>query len=655
MDISRRHLMGLLGAAALAPESAVARDDRPCDPPRYLGWTAARERRWPEKIGAAGFVNYYGEPFRFDVAMQVERTNLPTCAVWGAEASTLGTGSIAENLRKIRATGSSTNCHVWPTQTERELYTRIANLRDTMKAACPTPSRPAPIRFVTVGSLHSSSDVYKRADEDTRTAVLRIEGLNQIVLGDQAWRSELADQRRTSLGLSYQPVFAMVGAGLHVCELNEALWELGLAIETQGSFDGQTVSGAISTGTHGAGDQNGAICDSVEAVVLITAVPGSDGQGQWQILQLEPDPDDAITDARRFRPGREGADWRLVQDTRAFEAALVGAGTLGVIVAYIVRVRPAYFLRELRVGRAWSEVRKNLVERATVPATGFSRDGWRYELVLSPNRIHNTEEFTCTEVYRDAWTYDLDYLSSQREIPQKWVGWVARGVNLGGSLGDTISQSAGQALVQGQRLGAFADRCYRVLKLGQGEYVQAWGCEYMLPAERAVEVLDWVLEDNERQGSLRRGKPRLSRLINPFGVRFCTGRRGWLSPTRRYSGSKPGLTCTIELTDAVKGRLVPNLGERPNGKPAAKEIVEGWAERFVERFGSDARLHWGQLQGNYGEAQLRQGWPAEDIERWTDAFCTFNAFGLFDNAWAHRLGFTKIRDAGRPPVQYQGM
>lgn len=114
--------------------------------------------------------------------------------------------------------------------------------------------------------------------------------------------------------------------------------------------------------------------------------------------------------------------------------------------------------------------------------------------------------------------------------------------------------------------------------------------------------------------------------------------------------------CTAELTEAVKDDDVRNLGVRANGKPSSKAIVEWWAEAFVKQFGSDGRLHWGQVQGAFGEAELAACYPAADVDRWFDAFRMLNPFRLFDTAFARRLGFVARRDAARAaPPAYRGL
>ena len=49
-------------------------------------------------------------------------------------------------------------------------------------------------------------------------------------------------------------------------ELNEALWQLGLALTNLGDIDVQTVAGAISTGTHGTGARLGGLATQVRAL-----------------------------------------------------------------------------------------------------------------------------------------------------------------------------------------------------------------------------------------------------------------------------------------------------------------------------------------------------------------------------------------------------
>ncbi len=61
-----------------------------------------------------------------------------------------------------------------------------------------------------------------------------------------------------------------VQAGMTLGALNEALDALGLALANLGDIAYQTVSGALSTGTHGTGAKLGALSTFVEAMELVT-------------------------------------------------------------------------------------------------------------------------------------------------------------------------------------------------------------------------------------------------------------------------------------------------------------------------------------------------------------------------------------------------
>lgn len=104
-----------------------------------------------------------------------------------------------------------------------------------------------------------------------------------------------------------------VEAGITLRELNEALSELGLALENLGDIDVQSVAGAIATGTHGTGGRLRNLSAAIESVELVTA------DGSTVELHPAEDPD----------------GWR---------AARVSVGALGVVTAVTLRAVPAFTL-----------------------------------------------------------------------------------------------------------------------------------------------------------------------------------------------------------------------------------------------------------------------------------------------------------------------
>ncbi|MFD9905149.1 D-arabinono-1,4-lactone oxidase [Streptomyces sp. NPDC059063] len=105
-----------------------------------------------------------------------------------------------------------------------------------------------------------------------------------------------------------------VEAGTPLKRLNAALAREGLSLTNMGDIMEQTVSGAVSTGTHGTGRDSASIAAQITALELVTA----DG--------------DVLTCSRDEHPD-------------VFAAARVGLGALGVITAITLSVEPLFFLR----------------------------------------------------------------------------------------------------------------------------------------------------------------------------------------------------------------------------------------------------------------------------------------------------------------------
>src|SRR6476661_173879 len=115
-----------------------------------------------------------------------------------------------------------------------------------------------------------------------------------------------------------------VGGGTVLADLNEALDDLGLAMENLGDIDRQTVAGAISTATHGTGASLRNISAQVEALQLVLA----DGTVR-ALTTAQPD---------------------------LLRAARVGVGALGAIAAVTLRSLPAFTLHRVDEPRPLDDV-----------------------------------------------------------------------------------------------------------------------------------------------------------------------------------------------------------------------------------------------------------------------------------------------------------
>src|SRR5262249_23657952 len=105
-----------------------------------------------------------------------------------------------------------------------------------------------------------------------------------------------------------------VGAGMRLRELNEVLAAAGLALPNLGDIDVQTISGAVSTGTHGTGASLGCLATFVTGLTLVT--------GAGAVLRCSP-----------------------TQNPELSAAARVGVGALGVLTEVTLRCVDAFTLR----------------------------------------------------------------------------------------------------------------------------------------------------------------------------------------------------------------------------------------------------------------------------------------------------------------------
>ena len=133
-----------------------------------------------------------------------------------------------------------------------------------------------------------------------------------LVRTDDALLSMASLQGTTAVDEANSTVTVLGGTPLK--RLGADLLAHGLAQENLGDIDVQTITGAVSTGTHGTGLGFGTLATQIAGLTLVTA--GGD------VLELAPE-----------------------RDADTFRAAQVSLGALGVLAAVTLRVVPAKRLR----------------------------------------------------------------------------------------------------------------------------------------------------------------------------------------------------------------------------------------------------------------------------------------------------------------------
>jgi hypothetical protein len=142
-----------------------------------------------------------------------------------------------------------------------------------------------------------------------------------------------------------------VECGASIQDLYTTLDASSQALQTMGGASGQTIAGAVSTGTHGADYKIPPIADSVLAIHLV----GGAGVQFWI------EPTGGITNPAALHAGlANGVDpGNIIYDDDIFNSCLVSIGVMGVIYAFVLQARDQYPLVEYTEPKTWQWVDTN--------------------------------------------------------------------------------------------------------------------------------------------------------------------------------------------------------------------------------------------------------------------------------------------------------
>ena len=270
-------------------------------------------------------------------------------------------------------------------------------------------------------------------------------------------------------------VTVLAGTRLH--ELNDALWQLGLSLSNLGDIDVQTVSGAISTGTHGTGAKLGGLATQVRALELVLA------DGSLRRCAPDDDPD-------------------------LFAAACVGLGALGVIATVTLQCEPAFALAASEAPSILDAVLTGLDDE--LAGNDHFEFYWfphtRRVLTKRNNRVPSGTELQ--PVGRARYWFDDRFLSNT----------VFDGVNRLTTRRPSLIPRANEIASRALSARSYVDRSYRVF--ASPRTVRFREMEYAVPRAAVPQVIAeierWLARSGERIGF-------------PVEVRFAAADALWLS------------------------------------------------------------------------------------------------------------------------------
>jgi hypothetical protein len=219
----------------------------------------------------------------------------------------------------VDAVGDTTSAQVPPWQRQGEAMREILQY-------CFTAQPPEPLRAI--GATWSLSDII--APSHVIVDPGRMNGMARV---SPAWFTASYPAGTTPKGA----VPMIIEGGARIKDVNHALGEVGLALQTSGASDGHRIAGCVATGTHGSAVQIGAVHDTILAMYLLvapdravlvqpaTGTPFKDDLAAWFQTQC-------------------GFPTANLKDDDAFFATQVSLGSLGFVHSVVVETVPLYRL-----------------------------------------------------------------------------------------------------------------------------------------------------------------------------------------------------------------------------------------------------------------------------------------------------------------------
>ena len=180
--------------------------------------------------------------------------------------------------------------------------------------------------------------------------------------------------------------------GTTIADINAALASMGYSLKTSGASNGQTIAGALSTGTHGAAIDFGAIPEFVVGLHLAT--------GPRKQVWLERASAPVITPSFATALGAE-----RVQDDALFDAALVSFGSFGVILGVLIEAEPNYLLDAFADRLPLDDDLRHAMTTMTFARPQLPKPGrrpWHFGVIINPHDARAKTIYTA--MYRRAYT-----------------------------------------------------------------------------------------------------------------------------------------------------------------------------------------------------------------------------------------------------------
>lgn len=404
-------------------------------------------------------------------------------------------------------------------------------------------------------------------------------------------------------------VFAQ--AGMLVSTANHVLAKRRLSLPTCGASNGQTLAGAISTGTHSSAFDFGSIQDAVVGIHVV----GANGQGFWIERASSRVTTAAFANFLGATPLRNDKD---------FDAALVSFGAFGLIHAYLIEAVPLFLLETYRWKQAlntklWrliSTLDFSLLEPPTALPSGTLR---QFEVSVDPYHAGNAAYVTLMYKRGAPAGYTPNFSGPTSVLGADALSMVAKLISMTPIAAPTVLSALLDANLGPINTPGGRQQPARSLGeqfAGTGMRGDVSSTEIgvdLADTRRALDVILSTIGDEQSAG-----RP----FLGPVALRFVKGSSALLAFTRFP------VTCCIEL---------------PSARATwSRDVLESiW--RALDQANIPYTLHWGQ-ENDLDAPRVRAKYSVGNVNRWIAArgkvLSTPISKAVFTNALGQRCGLT---------------
>ncbi len=385
------------------------------------------------------------------------------------------------------------------------------------------------------------------------------------------------------------------------------------SIKASGASNGQTIAGALSTGTHGAAINVGAIPDFVVGLHVITG------------------PDSHIWLERNSYPvaSQEFVDWLgadLVQDDELFNAALVSFGSFGFIHGIMIETEPQFLLTEHRVGNiAYDDTLKNAMKTldfSGLQLPGVGQNGAMYHFEV----LFNIHDFESNNPAKGAF---LKYMFKKPVVPHPPLlrsNDFTYGDDLLGIISTVLDKLPGSGLLIPTMVNAMFKLAFKPQNPIQGTIREIFNYT-KFRGKVASAAVGITIEDSPKAVELIVEVNKQKPFPGGLSLRYVKETKATLGFTKFAN------TCVLEM-DGVDGNK-------------AREFYEAVWNKF-EQEGIAYTLHWGKINFNLNENRVKKMYGTNEVKSWIDArnqLLSIPVLQVFNNKFIEQCGLDKIHGA----------